>query len=1234
MEELRNRLGNPYRVFVVFFIISIFLPTVAFPEEIYEFERMWPTLQQPWYFMTPIGTAFDENGNTFISDRDNNYVLKLSPDGHFLTKFGGYGWAEGQIRGPHGIAVGGGHIYVTSYYHIHKFTTDGQFVLRWGGQGSADGQFFFPRGVATDQSGNIYVADTNNHRIQKFDTNGIFLTKWGSEGSEDGQFQFPEGIAVDADGFVYVFDTGNHRIQKFDSSGTFITKWGSEGSGDGQFYLYQDHGALIAVDSAGYVYVADTRNNRIQKFNSEGLFISKWGEVGSGDGQLWLPSSVAVDHNGIAIVADMLNFRIQKFDSSGTFITKWGSAGIGPGEFSNPRAVTTDSQGYVYVADSQNDRIQKISPNGDFVSVVVNSGIDYPEGIAVDAQGYIYVETSESYIKKFDSSGVFETMWGGRGAGDGQFNYLWGICTDISGNIYAVDRNNHRIQKFDSDGTFLGKWGSFGAGDGQFNEPWGIAFADGYVYVSDNVNKRIQKFDVNGNFIGKWATENRPNGIDTDGSGNVYVTLMNQHRIQKFDSNGTLISELEDYGTNPGQMNLPFDLAVNKDGAVFVADSYNHRIQMFHLVAMGSSNKAIIVAGGGPYPGNNLWDSTQLCSNFAYKAMTYQGFTKSSIYYLSSDTDLDLDNNSVADDVDGDATNSNLQQAITTWASDAEDLILYLVDHGGDGTFRMSGTETLSASDLDTWLDQLQAVIAGKMMVVYDACESGSFLTSLTPPAGKDRIVITSTSPSESAYFVTQGSVSFSNFFWTHVFNGVSVKDAFDLSSQAIGYATDYQTPLIDANGNGFGNEPEDLTLAQNIYIGNGTVIHGEVPLINAVSAPQTIVDTNSALLYADGVTDADGIARVWAVIRPPDYSAGSATNPVQELPSIDLMPVSSSRFEAAYDGFSIEGTYQIAVYARDRIGNTAIPILTTVSVNNPLRRKAIIVAGGPSSDALWSSVQTNAGLVYETLIFQGYSDDDIYFFSPVTFSVGVDGLATLSNLNFAIVTWAATNTRDVVLYLVGRGGAQTFQLNATESLTPADLDTWLDSLQNSLPGNVTIVYDAAHSGSFLNFLAPPLTKERIVISSADNNQSASFISDGDISFSTFFWQQVFNGANVRDAFVHGVNAIDYAAGGQTPLLDDSGNGIGNELGIDGRKARDHTIGVGIMLAGDAPMIGSVSPAQTIGGPVSALLWADDVTTTAAIERVWAVITPPGYDANQSDGSNLARVNSCRYWAL
>ena len=122
-------------------------------------------------------------------------------------------------------------------------------------------------------SGNVYVADTYNHRIQKFDSSGNFLLKWGSPriingihlgSAGDGQFNNPYGVAVDDSGNVYVSDSSNQRVQKFDSSGNFITKWGSFGTEDGQLKLPNG----VAVDNSGNVYVTDMKNNRVQKFTS------------------------------------------------------------------------------------------------------------------------------------------------------------------------------------------------------------------------------------------------------------------------------------------------------------------------------------------------------------------------------------------------------------------------------------------------------------------------------------------------------------------------------------------------------------------------------------------------------------------------------------------------------------------------------------------------------------------------------------------------------------------------------------------------------------------------------------------------------------------------------------------------------------------------------------------------------------------------------------------------------
>jgi len=274
--------------------------------------------------------------------------------------------------------------------------------------------------------------------------NYTFVTKWGSMGTDDGEFAFSYGIAVDSSDNVYVADTHNHRIQKFNSSGGFIAKWGSYGTGDGQFNL--PYG--IAVDSSDNVYVADFKNYRIQKFDSNGNFITKWNIYNSNQ------AGIAVNSFGNVYVSDIINHSIQGFDSSGNNISIWGSEGIGDGQFNTPRGIAVDSSDNVYVADASNNRIQK-----------------------------------------FDSSGSFITKWGSYGTDDGQFNSPYDVAVDSSDNVYVADTYNHRIQKFNSSGGFITKWGMDGTSDGQFRYPTSVAVdSSGNVYVDDDINYRIQKF--------------------------------------------------------------------------------------------------------------------------------------------------------------------------------------------------------------------------------------------------------------------------------------------------------------------------------------------------------------------------------------------------------------------------------------------------------------------------------------------------------------------------------------------------------------------------------------------------------------------------------------------------------------------------------------------------------------------------------------------------------------------
>jgi len=411
----------------------------------------------------------------------------------------------------------------------------------------------------------------------------------------------------------------------------------------------------------------------------------------------------------------------------------------------------------------------------------------------------------------------------------------------------------------------------------------------------------------------------------------VYVVDYWNNRIQKFTSDGTFITKWGSEGSDPGQFSRPRSIAIDLNGDIYVTEELNHRIQIFNQ--SGSSqylSKAIIVAGGGNYQGNNLWDATQLCSNYAFRALTYQGYTKETIYYLTSDTDLDLDGNSILDDVDADATNANLETAITSWATDSTDLTLYITNHGGDKQFRMSETELLSVQELNTWLDQFQAESGAKITIVYDACQSGGFLDEISSST-YDRIFIASTSHDQQAYFTSMGQISFSYFFWGNIFNGMSLYDSFVLSTTAVEYSYDSQTPLLNADGNSTGNEDSDMDLIQDIYIGNGVVSADDIPVIGSISDTITLNSETQATIFADNVIDANGISKVWAIITPPDHGSGDPSDPVLDLPEIQLSSTTGTLYQGTYDGFTQKGTYNVAVFARDGNGTLSIPKSTSV---------------------------------------------------------------------------------------------------------------------------------------------------------------------------------------------------------------------------------------------------------------------------------------------------------------
>ena len=893
-----------------------------------------PVSLQAWYFSIPSNIAIDNNNNVYIYDRETQRILKFNTNGFYITDLILYfPGPDDDSHRINDIAFNkNGDLYVTHYDYIYKFRPDGTLLHAWGGHGTGDGEFDDATRITVDADGYVYVIDNGNNRVQKFTSDGAFVLTFGGplfgDTHVDGKFRGLTGIEVDALGFIYVCECSFDSIQKFSPEGEFLlritTGWQPRG---------------IAIGTDGNLYVGTYYD--FEKYTSEGEFVYKKGSDEGIEGEFGIINDVATDSDGNIYIADTYRHRVPKLSPDGTITATFGSDGASEGSFYSPQNLAVDDSGNIYVADTGNNRIQKLYSDGSFISEWGTKGngegqFHMPSDLAIDSEGNIFVvDTRNSRIQKFNPEGKFLGQWSGEGHDEGRIAWPHGLAIDADDNIYVLESES--IKKFTPNGTFLFSWGSLGRGRGKFGSARAITIdKDGIIYVLDSGH--IYKFSSKGDIIETldFGDDIGSGGIAVAEDGKVYVTnYWNTDDRIVIIEDGVIIGSFGERGIGPGQVSWPKGIEIGPEEAIYIAEEANNRIQVF--VEPGASitpplqDKAIILAGGGPYSGNTLWDATQLVANFAYRVLTFQGFTKENIYYLTSDSGLDLDGNGKLDDVDADATNENFEYAITQWAAGADNVVVYITDHGGDGCFRMSGDEELFSKDFGQWINNLNNSVSGMVTVVYDACESGSFFPDLVSGEDNTSIVITSSKSDEEAYFLQTGTISFSFYFWSYIFNGANISAAFLAAGDAM---ETHQTSLLDANGNGIPNEAEDFTLAGEYPIGIGAVTAGDIPTIGSISPDQLLSSGTSTTVWVDNIIPSSNIQKVWAVVVPPEPASSDPSEPVTDLPSFDLVNIFGNRYEGTYSNFTESGTYKVSVYVMDNKGNVSLPVQTTVIKN------------------------------------------------------------------------------------------------------------------------------------------------------------------------------------------------------------------------------------------------------------------------------------------------------------
>jgi tripartite motif-containing protein 71 len=499
--------------------------------------------KQPGSFNNPRDIAY-RNGRLYVADTGYNRVQVLNAKtGAWIAT-----WPH-QFQSVIGISAGpnghGGTVILTAdddANTVAEWTTSGELVAQIAAPlGKGNGQLDEPRDADTDSHGNIYVADFANDRMAKFGPGGKWLRNWGTKGAANGQFARPYGVAIDATDHVYVADSNNERIQEFTRKGRYVAKWGRPGDGPGQFT--QLRRVAVGGGTDPKVYGADLWGNHVSSFKHGGAFVHRWGTNHPAPGGFNEPSGLAVGTQ--TYVADTVNQRMERFTTAtGVFNQAWGARGWEKSDlngFNWPRDVTLNTAtNTVWVADTKNNRLTQFSTNGT------------PTG----------------------------SVFGHLGSDSDSLHWPFGIASAGS-DVVVADTFNNRVERIDGTGLTV-EWNN-----DALHSPRDLTVADGVVYVADSNGNSVVELDAStGHVITSFGGLHNPQGIAVAGDGNIWVADTASNRLVEFSPGGAKLQALGAgggaTGTAHGTFNHPTHLEI-WNGALYVADEYNDRIEAFTL---------------------------------------------------------------------------------------------------------------------------------------------------------------------------------------------------------------------------------------------------------------------------------------------------------------------------------------------------------------------------------------------------------------------------------------------------------------------------------------------------------------------------------------------------------------------------------------------------------------------------------------------------------------------------
>jgi len=381
-------------------------------------------------FNEPFGIACDTAGNTYVADRLNHCIRKISTSGQVTTVAGSGspGSADGvgtqaSFNEPWGVACDdNGVLYIadTKNYKIRRIEPNGNVttLAGTGAFGTTNGaallaKFGFPVGIAVNSDGSvIYVSDYNTHVIRKI-SGGQVTTVAGSAflpGAADGagataSFNHPCGLALVPNDNLLIADEWNAKIRSMTPAGIVSTVAGNgfPGAADGPFTLTQFNGPTgITADNAGNVWVADASNHAIRKLDFTNNLVTtpagSAGQPGSADGngtaaRFHFPSGIAFHSTGTIVIADRSNHTIRQLSNASSIILNVALSASNPVcEGDSIRIVATPAglSSYLLFIDNQP---ADTSINGRFLINSVSAGNHTLMVSAIDNNGAVASST-------------------------------------------------------------------------------------------------------------------------------------------------------------------------------------------------------------------------------------------------------------------------------------------------------------------------------------------------------------------------------------------------------------------------------------------------------------------------------------------------------------------------------------------------------------------------------------------------------------------------------------------------------------------------------------------------------------------------------------------------------------------------------------------------------------------------------------------------------------------------